>query len=192
MKLVIYDCEIVNAIPGRGEERLPDIQYCNGWTDYRGMGVSVITAYVWNEGYRVFLEDNIDSFAELVQDPDTLLIGFNNRSFDDRLLEGALGLQVPEERSWDLMQAVQNAGAARVSLDTLSRANFLPGKKGSGAFAPILWQRGKVGQVIDYALMDTMLTKNLVELVLAGRLRDPESGRILEVKLPTAILREPS
>ena len=44
--------------------------------------------------------------------------------------------------------------------------------------APILWQRGAHGQVIDYCLGDILRTKKLIELALAVRLRDVASGRV--------------
>lgn len=193
MKLVVYDAEIQNAIPTKGEPRLDGIRYCESWGDKAGMGIAVIGAYVWEEGYRIFMADNVQAFRELVEHPETRLVGFNNRAFDDLLLQACLGVTVPERRSWDLLRAVRVARgdspgyfAGGPNLDKLCKANFLPGKSGSGADAPVLWQRGKVGQVTDYVLNDVSMTVRLVELVLAGRLRDHESGRVLPVPLPTA------
>lgn len=189
MKLVIYDAEIKNAIPEKGVAPLEGVTYCRGWGDHAGMGIAVICAYVWDEGYRVYLEDNLSAFKELVEAPDTLIVGFNNRSFDDQLLE-ACGIHVPTNHSWDLLRAVRVArgmspsGVSGPSLHILCQANFLAGKSGSGAFAPILWQRGKHGQVISYCLNDTIQLKKLIELVVVGRLRDPESGRVLNVQRP--------
>jgi hypothetical protein len=196
MKLMVYDAEIKHAIPERGRANLDGIQYCDGWGDRIGMGVSVICAYVWGDGYRVFLEDNFEAFKTLAEDPNTLCIGFNNRIFDDLLVRDALGVVIDQDRSFDLLRAVRVArgdnpsAPGRVSLDTLCKANFLPGKSGSGAFAPILWQKGKRGQVIDYCLNDVMQTTQLIELVMTGRLRDPENGRILPVTIPGEIVRE--
>ncbi len=192
MKIVVYEAEIEAAILTRGEAPLEGIRYCSGWTDYAGMGVSVICAYVWDQGYRVFMKDNMDAFKALAEAPDTLLVGFNNRAFDDRLIAGALGISVPEQRSYDLLRAARVAlghdpgyfAGSGLNLDSLCKANFLPGKSGNGAFAPILWQQGKVGQVVDYCLSDTLQTKKLIELVLAGRLRDPNTGRVLNVVPP--------
>lgn len=190
MKLMVYDAEILNAIPSKKETRLEGIQYCQGWGDHVGMGVSVITAYVWDHGYRVFLADNFETFKELAEDPETLCIGFNNRTFDDLLVERSLGINIPPRRSYDLLRAVRVArgdhpdGVSGPNLGALCEANFLPGKSGSGAFVPILWQKGNHGQVIDYCLNDTAQTVRLIELVMAGRLRDPDSGRILNVAPP--------
>lgn len=190
MKLLVYDVEIVNAIPERGAAPLDGITYCKGWTDYFGMGVAVVCAYEWERGYHVYLKDNFAAFRELAEAPDTLCIGYNNRSFDDRLVEQAISVSIAPNRSWDLLRAIRVArgdspGApGGPTLDALCRANFLAGKTGSGAFAPLLWQKGKYGQVVDYCLNDVIQLKKLVELVIAGRLRDPDSGRILPVTMP--------
>ena len=40
MKILIYDCEIINCIP-QGK-RNPNFNYCGGWTDFPNMGISAI------------------------------------------------------------------------------------------------------------------------------------------------------
>lgn len=189
MNLMVYDCEIENAVPGK-EPRLEGIKYNQGWHDKAGMGISVICAYVWDQGYRVFMKDNFEAFKALVEDPNTLCIGYNNHAFDDPLVKAVLGFPIDDRRSYDLYSAVRVSrgtmnSAHGPSLDTLAKANFLAGKSGSGALAPILWQQGKVGQVVDYCLNDVAITVRLLELVMAGRLRDPDSGRILDVAIPS-------
>src|ERR1700731_232353 len=107
MKILVYDAEIVNAIPVKGQPPLPGVTYCKGWSDHEGMGVSVITAYLWDDGYRVFLADNFDGFKSLAERADVLCVGYNNRVFDDLLVRRALGVRIPENRSWDLLRAVR-------------------------------------------------------------------------------------
>ena len=58
--MIVYDTEIVKAIRHRSEPVLPDIEYCQGWTDFAGMEISVLCAYEYRTGrYRVFLEDKL-------------------------------------------------------------------------------------------------------------------------------------
>ena len=51
-------------------------------------------------------------------------------------------------------------------------------KTGSGTHAPILWQRGHTGAVIDYCLQDVALTAKLFRLAddWVGRLESPTDG----------------
>ena len=59
-------------------------------------------------------------------------------------------------------------------LDATAKANQIGGKTGTGELAPINWQRGKIGNVIDYCLEDVRLTKRLIDRVLRlGILQDP-------------------
>lgn len=192
MKLVVYDCEILNVIPDSITKLAPEpgINYCKGWGDHAGMGISVICAYVWGDGYRVFLKDNMLEFQQLALAESTIMVGFNNRSFDDKLLAACLPVILPEHRSWDLLREFRRAkggnpdapGSGTGGLNGLALANFLQGKQ-STANAPRDWQQGLHGKVIDQCLNDVMLTKKLVELALDYRLRDPATGRKLAMDI---------
>lgn len=182
--MIIYDCEIIKAINGRNEERLQGIEYCEGWRDFPGMGISVICVYDYATGrYRVFCADNFSEFQALVNETD-IVIGFNSLGFDNRLCK-ANGLIVPDEKSYDLLAEIwHGAGLSRTfdykthggyTLEACSQVNLGLSKFGNGAIAPIDWQRGKAGKVIDYCLSDIFLTKSLVDIVIAqGFLLNPK------------------
>ena len=169
MKILIYDCEIANAVPQRKDPIIPNIHYCKGWEDFQGMGIACVTAYDYHlEQYRVFLEDNLNDFAALVDDSD-LIVGFNNNRFDDDLV-AVNGIVIDPEKTYDILQEIWFAaghGYVRkrddfefkvhggYSLDNVVQVNFKLSKSGKGAAAPILWQQNKRGQVIDYGLTDT-------------------------------------
>lgn len=193
--MIIYDCEIIKAIQGRNEERLTGIEYCEGWRDFLGMGISVIGVYDYATGrYRVFCADNFNEFQELVDTTD-IVIGFNSLGFDNPLCR-ANGLNIPDEKSYDLLAEVwHGAGLSRTfnfkthggfGLDACAQANLGLSKSGNGASAPIDWQRGKIGVVIDYCLNDIFLTKSLVDLVIKdGFLINPKNlGQQLTIYKP--------
>ena len=50
MRALIYDIEIIKAIPSKNGERITGIEYCEGWKDHANMGISVIGAMTWPEG----------------------------------------------------------------------------------------------------------------------------------------------
>lgn len=59
--MLVFDTEIIKAILGKKEEQIPGIEYCEGWKDFVGMGISVVGAYDFVENkFRVFLEDNLN------------------------------------------------------------------------------------------------------------------------------------
>jgi len=189
--MLIYDVEIAKAIQAKGGERIPGIDYCEGWTDYAGMGVACVCAYDMNEARcRVFMEDNLLAFGELAQRHDRVL-GLNSLSFDDKVMRAA-GVSWDGAKSADLALLIwRSAGVPEgehpkgLSLDALCKANGLGGKSGNGAMAPVMFQRGDIGGLIDYCLADVALTLKLYRLVAwSGGLRDPRNGEFLPVVVP--------
>ncbi len=188
MKIIIYDCEIINAINVKTE--LKDIKTCAGWHDFKNMGISVICAYDFQaDRYRVFTADNMDAFRTLVDQSD-VVIGYNSLVFDNPLCR-ANQINIEDRKSWDLLNEILlSAGLSSpfmekdyetFSLSACSLANLGLNKKTDGADAPIQWQRGRIGTVIDYCLNDVFLTKGLFDLVRErGYIIDPRdpSNRI--------------
>ena len=194
--MLVYDCEIVKAIPSRDTGALEGIEYCAGWHDHANMGISVIGAYDYDTGrYRVFCADNFGEFEDLAHATD-LLVGFNNVGFDDKLI-GASGLHAsPSTPRYDLLaESWVAAGLAPTwqsfdthggfGLDAICSATFARTKTGHGALAPVDWQRGRVGSVIDYCLADVWLTKQLFDLALAGKpIINPKTGEPMTLREP--------
>lgn len=185
---IVYDCEIVRAMPVPGVAPDPTLEYCGGWTDFEGMGISCICAYDFaTDGYRVFLSDNLADFQTLVHKSEEV-IGFNSISFDDRLC-AANNIQI--KTTYDLQREVWVAaemppeytkGVTRrgYSLGKIAQVNLGSGKDITGAIAPELWQRGKIGTVIDYCLKDVMITKKLYEK--RHHLIDPTNAQVLKLR----------
>jgi hypothetical protein len=117
------------------------------------------------------------------------MVGFNNVRFDDRVLYHAnWPLTYPPAPRYDILAELWRAKGMDPDnfsdahkghgLDACARANGLPGKNGNGAVAPILWQYGKIGTVIDYCLDDVRLTERLFHtIVKVGGLIDPVDGK---------------
>lgn len=194
MNAIIYDIEIVNAIPNRDGTREDGIVYCGGWHDHAGMGVSVIGVYDYTEDrYRVFCRDNFPIFEEACKGK--MLVGFNSIPFDNAVISADLGVALPEDHCYDILRETWAAAGlgpkfdfkthGGYGLDAMCKANFGTKKSGNGALAPVLWQRGQIGEVIDYCLNDVRLTKQLFDQVLSGRpLKNPNGGRDLNLRNP--------
>jgi hypothetical protein len=196
MKAVIYDCEIIKAIPPRDGVRLEGIEYCEGWGDHANMGVSVIGAYSYaDDRYRVFCNDNFVEFVDLLNRSD-LAVGFNNINFDDRLI--AATDSIPSLNSVARYDILVEAWAAvglgptfdfkthgGYGLDAICEATFGEKKSGNGALAPVDWQKGEIGTVIDYCLMDVRLTKKLFDMAVSGTpIKNPKTGDLLTLRKP--------
>lgn len=189
--MLIYDIEIRNAIPDDGE-RDAAVVYCEGWQDYRGMGIAVIGCWDYAaDRPRIFCSDNLQEFGKLISQHDCV-VGFNNHRFDDQIL-AAHGCALPPSKSYDLLQEVWRGLGGRSSgygLEALSYANFRLTKAADGALAPVRWQRGEIGSVVDYCLHDIYLTKRLLDRVIRrGNLIDPRNTeRRIPIRRPGGTL----
>jgi len=190
--VLIYDCEIKKGILGKNDKPVDGVEYCAGWRDFENMGVSCIGAYDYtSDRYRVFMDDNLQEFAKLT-DRARVVVGFNSNSFDDQLL-AANGIHV---KSYDLLAEIwEGAGLGRefqypshvgYGLDACVSINFGTNKTGHGAQAPVDYQQGRIGAVIDYCLNDVRETKRLLDRVIQdGFIINPKNVKeIIRVKKP--------
>lgn len=194
--MIILDCEIVRAIPSAKSDPLPGIEYCDGWHDFAGMGISVTVAYdFFADQYRVFCADNLRELQRLI-DRSSHIIGFHSCKFDGPLL-AAHGVHIPHAKHYDLRRETlivaghdpdaphdRNRG---YSLDSMCAANGITIKEMSGAHAPIMWQRGQRGAVIDYCVGDVMRTNRLftracASMTGAGHIIDPVTLKPLQLR----------
>lgn len=193
MNIIIYDLEIIRAIPNRDGSKEEGIEYCTGWHDHQNMGISVNGVYDYYEDrYRVFTDDNRDEWQHLLlRNP--IAVGFNSIPFDNAVLSQT-GWKVPEsETCYDILREqwmaaglgpdFQYPSHAGYGLDDTCKANKMPGKTGNGALAPILWQRAEIGKVIDYCLTDVHRTKLLLDRIInAGGLYSPKNGEWVNMR----------
>lgn len=190
----VYDIEIVKGIADKKSPTIPGIEYCAGWNDHANMGISVIGVYDYLEDRsRVFLKDNFADFVALVNTRD-IAVSFNGIGFDNKVITHG-GCDISETKSYDLLAEIWAAsGLARTfsypthigfGLDAVCSLNFGTTKSGSGALAPVLWQQGRFGEVIDYCLNDVALTKQLFDAVLRGdSIISPKGGANLLLPSP--------
>ena len=198
IRALIYDLEIKRAIPDKRGASIPGIEYCAGWHDHAAMGISTLCAYdCFEERYRVFCDDNKEEFFQLAKD--RLLVGYNSISFDNAVLRACWDFVTPEREDfcYDILQQIWIAAGLApefrypthigFGLDDVYRATFNEsGKTGHGALAPVMWQRGEIGAVIDYCLQDVKLTLRLFKLILeGGALVNPKvMGGLLRLRMP--------
>ncbi len=193
---VIYDIEILRAIPNKPPfKKLEGIEYCEGWHDHANMGIGCLCAYDYLEDrYRVFTEKNLNEFIDLIQARE-LLVGFNSIAFDNNVVKACLGFDPGTLKNYDLLCEIwvasgltskfQYPSHAGFGLDETCRVNFGTQKSGDGAMAPVDWQRGGYGTVIDYCINDVKLTKQLFDSALAGLpIKSPKGGREITLALP--------
>lgn len=204
MKILVYDCEIIKAVPieYKNVEPLAGIEYCEGWKDFDNMGISVIGAYLsWEKEFIAFTDESkvkktskvlpLSYFQDALNEAD-ILVGFNHISFDNNLIK-ANGFEIPTDmRLYDILVEMWSAVGlgpdfmfphhAGFSLDQTCKVNGIGEKTGTGANAAVLWQRGHYEEVIDYCLHDVALTLNLLRNIQEndGWILNPKT----KIKLP--------
>jgi hypothetical protein len=186
---LIYDIEIAKAIPPK--HPVKGIEYCNGWSDFENMGIAVI-GYKWSHEANARHTLSAIGFLDMLmqyEEEDYKLVGFNSRSFDDKLL--AANDLAGIETHYDLLEQIRVAAGFKgdyksvpkgykYSLDNIAQDNGAA-KTGQGALAPVLWQQGKNQEVIDYCINDVLITEKILQLGLAGELVDPNTGNKLQL-----------
>lgn len=189
MNRLIYDIEIAKCI--QSGPQLDGVEYCKGWGDYEGMGIAVI-AYKYNQEDTQIAFSALEFFDYLLEiqwKGDYKIIGFNSKSFDDKLL-AANDLEGVETH-YDLLEEVRIAAGFEASfrsvpkgfsykLDAIAKTNNMA-KTGHGALAPLLWQQGKKDEVVDYCKHDVEITSAILDLGLVGELIDPNTGNKLQL-----------
>jgi hypothetical protein len=191
VKTIVFDLEIQKAIvpnPDKCTEAdramLDAGKAVQGWGNSHKAGISSGVAYhVETDRYHIF-GDRRDDHLRLVEllSGATLVAGFNHWAFDYPLLAASTGVPLeeitdmsaaPGERDIDLLQMIWGGNGGNVyakgnNLDAVARATLgdrIGGKNGSGAEAPLLYQQGLYGRLINYNLGDTDQTRRVLRFI---------------------------
>lgn len=197
-KIIIYDCEIVKCIPPKDGRLDPTLEYCESWGDFFGMGISVIG--YWSslqdedDGYGYLLPgsmsvQNFREYATSLFSRHNVVIGFNSRNFDDRLM-AAHGVVV--RTTYDLLEEIRITAYGSpgwrdcppgysYKLDALARVNGTA-KTATGELAPVMWQKGLKTEVVEYCVNDVKITRELLGRGLTGHLIDPNTHKRLQLR----------
>lgn len=186
---IVYDVETKLCIPNAREIRRPDWQYCAREKDWRGMGISVICAIDTRDLVpRAFMDDNLDAFFALIDG--RCVAGHSNHEFDNPLVE-AFGAKIA--RSYDLLRHLRVACGEPASytrrvtrggrkVNDIARVNLGMQKSADGAMAPVLWQQGKVGELVDYCMRDVTIETRLI--LKLPYLIDPLTSTRVQLEVP--------
>ena len=132
-----------------------------GWQRAEKMGISVAVVYDSQlDGYVIYLEDEIDRLVDHLVSLD-LIVGFNNKRFDNRVLSGYSTVQLDALPTIDLLEEVSNHLGYRLSLDRLAEHTLGTKKSADGMQALKWYKEGKIREICEYCRQDVEITKNL-------------------------------
>lgn len=148
--IIVYDIET--------QESFQDI----GGRDPKKLHISLLGMYSYTENqYFSYTEDELPAFWRRLEQCD-LLIGFNNKGFDDQVV-AAYFPEITKVRSFDILEQVHRRLGFRIKLDNLAKATLGMGKSGDGLEAIRLYRAGEIEKLRAYCLDDVKITKEIYD-----------------------------
>ncbi|MFV0437712.1 MAG: DEAD/DEAH box helicase [Desulfopila sp.] len=158
-----------------------------GWHRADLMGISVAVVYDSSLGGCVtYLEHEIPRLLDHLNDLE-LVIGFNNKRFDNRVLAGYTRADLNRLPSLDLLEQVRDHLGYRLSLDRLAEHTLGVRKSADGLQALRWYKEGRVDLIQKYCRKDVEITRDLFYFALDNGylLFANKAGRV--VRLPLAL-----
>jgi DEAD/DEAH box helicase domain-containing protein len=165
-----------------------------GWHQADKMGISVAVIYdsLLND-YVTYLEDEVEQLIEHLLQLD-LVVGFNNRRFDNHVLAGYTNKNLSKMAILDLLEVVKNRLGYRLSLDRLARHTLGTKKTADGLQALEWYKQGEIEKISRYCKKDVAITRDLLlhGLEHGFLLFQNKAGKVvrLPIDLETEILKE--
>lgn len=131
--------------------------------DPKKLGITVVAIYDYQDGQgKVFVESELNKLFPILEAA-SYLIGFNIRSFDMAVLQGYYPGQVDQFATFDILDDIRDKIGRRLALNDILSATLGKKKSGHGLMAINYYKEGKIDQLKQYCLDDTMLTKEVFD-----------------------------
>ncbi len=132
-----------------------------GWHLAHRMKISCGVVYdSGDDTYTVYHECDIPELIEHLRQLD-LVVGFNSKRFDYRVLSGYSDFPFERLPSLDLLEKIHKQLGFRLSLNHLAEQTLQVEKTGSGLDALRWWRQGRIDKIIEYCRMDVKITRDL-------------------------------
>lgn len=143
-------------------------QEVGGWSNIEQLGIACVVTCSssddngadWN--FRTFVRDEIPALLTELQRAD-LVIGFNSRGFDFRVLQPFADFDVSSLPNLDLMVDLKAVAGFRPGLGNCCEATLGESKSSNGLESLVWWREGRCDEVIAYCRQDVSLTRRLHE-----------------------------
>lgn len=153
-----------------------DIETQNTFSDVGGksnladLKISVVGVYWYpKDEYLIFTENNISELEALMSQAE-LLIGYNNRGFDNMVLQQYFKqLKLNNKKSVDIMVDLENTLGYKIKLDSVAEGTLGIHKSGDGLDAIKYWHAGDMESLSKYCLDDVKITKGVYDFGLENK-----------------------
>ncbi|MEJ2672926.1 MAG: DEAD/DEAH box helicase [Deltaproteobacteria bacterium] len=134
-----------------------------GWGQCHRMGVSLAVLHESHTGMATtYREHDLERLGQRLKKLD-LIIGFNIKRFDYRVLQPYTKINLAEVPTLDILEEVHNFLGHRLSLNHLAEKTLEEKKSGDGLLALELYAAGKWEELEAYCRQDVSLTHRLFE-----------------------------
>ena len=138
-------------------------QEVGGWHRADLMGISCAVLYDSTEDtYFEFLDHQVPQLVEHLESCN-LVIGFNIKKFDFRVLGGYSDFSFETLPTLDILEDVHSRLGYRLSLDHLASVTLGQKKTTDGLQALRWWKQGRIREIIDYCKADVKITRDLYQ-----------------------------
>lgn len=137
-----------------------------GWHNAEKMGVSVGVVYdSMLDGCVTYLEHEMDRMMEHLFSLD-LVVGFNNKQFDNRVLTGYSQKPLHDLMSLDILEEIKNRLGYRLSLNGVAQQTLGVKKTSDGLQALEWYKEGRIAEICKYCKKDVEITRDLFHFAL--------------------------
>ena len=136
-------------------------QEVGGWHRADLMGISCVVLYDSKEDeFFEYLDDKVSLLVEHLKRFE-LIVGFNIKRFDFRVLSGYSNFAFKKLPVLDILEEVHKRLGYRLSLEHLARETLNAQKTADGLQALRWWKQGRIREIIDYCKQDVAITRDL-------------------------------
>ncbi len=134
-----------------------------GWHNAHLMRVALAVLYEARAGrFTTFREAEVEALLRRLRAAD-LVVGFNVRRFDYRVLSGYTDLDLERLATFDLLDAIHARLGFRLSLGHLGEETLGRPKTADGLQSLRWWQEGRTGEIERYCRADVELLRDLFQ-----------------------------
>jgi DEAD/DEAH box helicase domain-containing protein len=132
-----------------------------GWHRADRMGISVAILYdSASDSFKTYLEKDIPDLIKDLQSFE-LVVGFNNKQFDNRVLSAYTVFNLESLPTLDIMDVIKDRLGYRLSLDRLAEHTLGVKKSANGLQALQWYKEGKIDEIISYCRQDVKITRDI-------------------------------
>jgi DEAD/DEAH box helicase domain-containing protein len=143
-------------------ETIRSAEEVGGWKNAHQMGMSVAVVYDSElDDFVSYLEHETDKLVDHLASFE-LIVGFNNKRFDNRVLSAYTGRNLALLPTLDLLEEIHNYLGYRLSLNRLAEQTLGTSKSANGLQALAWYKEGRIDLIQHYCKKDVKITRDIL------------------------------